>query len=178
VTPSVAQTMYLKGLLTNKSTECFSIIIDKVDLHQAFDLDQDLLQLAQNTDNFPKPNDVIFRIIFTTNQKGEHVDEQSRNNYNEIKKGIMGAGPKGKALVIQLNEDQRTVTPFEKINHYYIMCKNDNDKFMMLFTLKKLALVNGKVVIYCTDLLQAYRIKFFFARFQMKAFVLSPEMAK
>jgi len=85
---------------------------------------------------------------------------------------------KNKALIIQLNEDQRQVSKFEKINHYYIICKNNADKFLMLFALKKLAMVQGKLAIYVNDIIQAYRIKFFFNRFHMKAFVLSPDMAK
>ena len=85
---------------------------------------------------------------------------------------------KNKALIIQLNEDQRQISKFEKINHYYIMCNNDTDKFLMLFALKKLGLVEGKLAIYVNDLIQAYRLKFFFNRFHLKAFVLSPEMAK
>lgn len=58
------------------------------------------------------------------------------------------------------------------------MCKDDTDKFMITFALKKLNLIQGKVVIYVDDIIQAYRIKFFFNRFHMKAFVASPEMAK
>lgn len=58
------------------------------------------------------------------------------------------------------------------------MCKNDLDKYLLLFALKKLALVQGKVVVTCNTLIQAYRVKFFLNRFHMKAFVLSPELAK
>lgn len=58
------------------------------------------------------------------------------------------------------------------------MCKNDSDKFIVLFGLKKLAMVEGKLVIHTNDVIQAYRIKFFFNRFHMKAFVLSPDLAK
>jgi len=58
------------------------------------------------------------------------------------------------------------------------MCKNDADKFLMIFALKKLALVSGKLAIYANDVMQAYKLKFFFNRFHMKAFVLSPDMAK
>ena len=103
------------------------------------------------------------------------MDESQKENYNQIKKSFMG---KDKALVIQLNEDQRVVSKFEKINHYYVMCKNDQDKFLMTFILKKLSLIQGKLVIYCNDVMQAYKLKFFFNRFHMKAFVLAPEMAK
>mgnify|MGYP006952862467 FL=1 len=48
----------------------------------------------------------------------------------------------------------------------------------MLFALKKLALVQGKLAVYANDIMQAYKLKFFFNRFHMKAFVLSPDMAK
>lgn len=58
------------------------------------------------------------------------------------------------------------------------MCKNDTDKFIVLFALKKLAMVQGKLVIHANDVIQAYRIKFFLTRFHMKAFVLSPDLAK
>jgi hypothetical protein len=58
------------------------------------------------------------------------------------------------------------------------MCKNDNDKFLMMFILKKLSLIQGKLLVYCNDIMQAYKLKFFFNRFHMKAFVLAPEMAK
>lgn len=60
---------------------------------------------------------------------------------------------KNKALIIQLNEDQRQVSKFEKINHYYILCKNDADKFLMTFAMKKLGLINGKLAIYANDLI-------------------------
>ena len=49
---------------------------------------------------------------------------------------------------------------------------------MLLFALKKLGLVEGKLLIYAGSIVEAYRIKFFFNRFSMKAFVLSPDMAK
>lgn len=48
----------------------------------------------------------------------------------------------------------------------------------MLFALKKLAMVSGRVAIHVNDIIEAYRLKYFFNRFQMKAFVLSPELAK
>ena len=104
------------------------------------------------------------------------IDEQQLENYNTIKKSLMGI--KEKALVIQITEAPKTASTFENINQYFIMCKNDQDKFIMIFALKKLGMVQGKLVINVTDVIQAYRIKFFFNRFHMKAFVLSPDLAK
>ena len=100
-------------------------------------------------------------------------------NFNQIKNSFMGPKDKGgKALIIQLNEDQRTVTKLEQINHYYSICRNNLDKYLLLFALKKLGLIEGKLLIYAATVIEAYRLKFFFARFQMKSFVLSPDMAK
>lgn len=70
------------------------------------------------------------------------------------------------------------VSKFENVNQYFVMCKNDLDKFLVLFALKKLGLVQGKMVVFANDMIQAYRIKFFLNRFHIKAFVLSPDLAK
>jgi len=50
-----------------------------------------------------QPEKVIFNIIFTTNIKSD--EDEQKDNYNEIKKCFMGEKQKGKALMIQLNED-------------------------------------------------------------------------
>lgn len=171
--------MFQKGLLKNLT--CFSLVVDKINMHQAFDLEQDLLELSQEK-RFPSPKEVNYRIIITTNNKENEetkIDESAKENFNQIKEAFMGKKDEGgKALVIQLNEDQRIVSKFEKVNHYYVVCNNDRDKFLLLFAMKKLSLVQGKTVIYVNDVIQAYRIKFFLARFKLKTFVIAPEMAK
>ena len=181
-TPEVAKLLFSKGLLTKKNSECYSIVLDKVDMHLAFELDQDIVELTTNEKNFPAREDVVFKTIFTTNEKGDEMkslDPAMVEAYTKIKTRLMGPKDKGgKALVIELNEDQREITKFEKINHYIVMCKNDLDRFIILFAFKKLGIIPGKVVIMANDVIQAYRIKYFFNRFHMKAFVLSPELAK
>lgn len=173
--------MFSEGVVTTDETECYSVVLDKVNMHQAFDLDQDLIDLAK-LPSFPKSKKLIFKMIFTTNVKedqAKQMDEAMEDNYHQIKKSFMGPKDKGgKALIIQLNEDQRTVTQIEKINHYYTICRNNLDKFLILFAFKKLSLIEGKLLIYASTVIEAYRIKFFFNRFHMKAFVLSPDMAK
>lgn len=179
MTPTQAQALYGDGSMSN--SECFCLILDKVNLHQAFDLDQDLLDLAK-LKSFPKSKNLKFKMIFTTNVKEEilkDMDEQIADNFNQIKKAYMGAKDQGgKALIIQLNEDQRSVTKVEMINHYYSVCRNSVDKYLLLFALKKLGMIEGKLLIYASSIIEAYRIKFFFSRFQMKAFVLAPDMAQ
>jgi len=49
---------------------------------------------------------------------------------------------------------------------------------VLLFTLIKLAIIEGKTVIYCHDVSNAYRVKLFLNRFHLKAFVLAPDMPK
>jgi hypothetical protein len=70
VTPSLANTMFSKALLSTSKGSCFSLVIDKINMHQAFDLDQDLLELAQ-IEGFPGPSEVGFHTIFTTNNKSD-----------------------------------------------------------------------------------------------------------
>ncbi len=58
------------------------------------------------------------------------------------------------------------------------MCEANLDKFILLFAMIKLAVVQGKTVIMCNEIVQAYRIKLFLNRFSLKAFVLAPDMPK
>lgn len=83
-----------------------------------------------------------------------------------------------KALIIQINEDQRVKGKFEKLEQFYIQCQSHLEKFIILFTFLKLGILEGKTVIYTNDIVQAYRIKLFLNRFAMKSFVLSPELPK
>ena len=53
-------TKELLVLLNKKNFECFSVIVDKVNLHQAFELDTDLIALSKMK-NFPKQNDIYFK---------------------------------------------------------------------------------------------------------------------
>jgi hypothetical protein len=57
VTPTKANYIFKNNLINNNAFECFSIVLDKVNMHQAFDLDQDLLDLAKEKE-FPKPKNV------------------------------------------------------------------------------------------------------------------------
>jgi len=47
-----------------------------------------------------------------------------------------------------------------------------------MFSFVKLAIVQGKTVIMCNDVIEAYRIKLFLNKFSLKAFVLAPEMPR
>jgi len=72
VTPVQAQALFSEGVVSTDETECYSMVLDKVNMHQAFDLDQDLIDLAK-LPSFPKSKKLIFKMIFTTNVKEDQV---------------------------------------------------------------------------------------------------------
>lgn len=78
-----------------------------------------------------------------------------------------------------MNHDvNQNASLFERISHLYAMCDTQLDKFILLFSFVKMAIIQGKTVIMCNDVVQAYRIKLFFNRFSLKSFVLAPDMPK
>jgi len=69
-------------------------------MHQAFDLEQELVEVA-SLNKFPKPKEVLNRIILTTNTKEDAEDEHQKDNFNKLKESFLGPKDKGgKALVI------------------------------------------------------------------------------
>ena len=77
-----------------------------------------------------------------------------------------------------MKEEETEKTDFEQVAHLYSFCKTDLDKFILLFTLIKLAIIEGKTLIVVNDIIQAYRIKIFLKKFNLQAFVLAPDMPK
>lgn len=58
------------------------------------------------------------------------------------------------------------------------MTEQSLDKYILLFSFVKLAILQGKIVVLCNDIIEAYRIKLFLNKFSLKAFVLAPDMPK
>lgn len=143
MTPSLAIKIQEKGSFASLGS-CYSLVIDKVDLLQALDFGGDLLKLT-----VLKPT---YRCVFTTTDSRSETEKSSQEitEYKDIKKLFMG---QDKALVIKLNNDvHKTSSTFERINHLYAMCDSNLDKFMLLFSFVKLAIVQGKTVVLCNDI--------------------------
>jgi len=70
------------------------------------------------------------------------------------------------------------VSSFERTQHLYALVSSSLDKFLLLFNFLKLAVIEGKCVIFVNEMVQAYRIKYFLSKFSVRAFVLSPDMPK
>jgi len=98
MTPSLAIKLQEKGSFTSLGN-CFSLVLDKIDLLQALDFGADLIKLTAF-----KPS---FRCIFTSTDSRNEAEKPAEevSEYKEIKKQFMG---QDKALVIKLNnEDHR-----------------------------------------------------------------------
>ena len=110
----------------------------------------------------------------TSSQPYISVDDQTQ--FDEIKKSYLGSS---KALIIQIKEeDDSQKTQFEQIAHLYSFCKTTLDKYILVFSLLKLAIIEGKTLIVVDDITEAYRMKYFLQKFNITSFVLAPDMPK
>jgi hypothetical protein len=143
------QALLLFKTHTFKSMVNEAIVIDKVDMHIALELGSDLIELGKYlATGKVKP---LFKTIITTNVSSE----SEGSSYVDIKKAFFG---ENKALVIQINEDlnNKVVSKsklneltngaiVESIEHFYILCQTNLDKFLILFSFIKLGILTGKV---------------------------------
>mmetsp|Transcript_7415 Transcript_7415/g.8962 ORF Transcript_7415/g.8962 Transcript_7415/m.8962 type:complete len:267 (+) Transcript_7415:581-1381(+) len=123
---------------------------------------------------------VSCKVIFTTNVRDEKdLSMSEQDDFKEIKEAWMG--PDAKALTVRMNDDadeSRERTAFETVAHLFAFTKTTLDKYILIFNLLKLAILEGKTVILVSDVTQAYRLKYFLAKFSLRSFVLSTDMPK
>ena len=120
--------------------------MDKLDLLMAMDFKDELIQIGDNLRDQVSPNG---KVIFTTNVSGEKdltVDEQT--DFSAIKQAMMG---NQKALIVRMSDDDQDEanerSSFETIAHLFTFCKTMLDKYILVFNLLKLAILEGKTVI-------------------------------
>lgn len=164
-----AHVKLLKGSM--EVGKCYSVVLDKIDLLQAFGFKPELEEIAEQLNLAETSLDG--KIIITSSAQNQSLEDQS--DFKDIKNAYMGDKS---ALQIQLNEVGAEMTDFEQISHLYSFCKTSLDKFILLFSLVKLAMVDGKTLILVKDITQAYRIKFFLQKFSLTSFVIAQDMAK
>ena len=61
------------------------------------------------------------------------------------------------------------------IREYYLPCTS-RDKFLCLYTMVKLEIISGKILVFTSSIDSAYRLKLFFDRFAIRSGVLNSEM--
>jgi len=170
-TPTMALKLLEKDLL--KDLKCHSVVLDKVDLMQALDFSDDIQTVGQMLVGDLAPS---HSTIFTSTLLDDSTQSvEDKVEFLKVKQSLMG---EKKALIIQMKEEIREQSQFEVTQHLYALCETNLDKYILLFSFVKLAIVEGKTIIFVNDIIQAYRIKLFLSRFSLRAFVLSPEMPK
>ena len=106
-------------------------MLDKLDVHIALDLKQDLLELA------PKVAEKTFKkLIITTNQK-DSLDEESQ----EVRKAFSAKLENKAAMIVKINDEVRLRTPFERVDHMYVKCDEKLHKYLILYAFFKLGIV-------------------------------------
>jgi ATP-dependent RNA helicase DDX56/DBP9 len=71
---------------------------------------------------------------------------------------------------------QDTETDKDRLKQYMIHYENENDKFLILYVMLKLKLVQGKILIFANDIDRLYKIKLFLEQFSIKACVLNSDL--
>ena len=102
-----------------------------------------------------------------------------QEDFKDIKQAW--AGKDAKILTVRMNDDAdegRERTAFETVAHLFAFTKTILDKYILVFNLLKLAILEGKTVIMVADVTQAYRMKYFLAKFSLRSFVISTDMPK
>jgi len=140
---------------------------------QALDFSDDIQTVGQMLVGDLAPS---HSTIFTSTLLDDSTQSvEDKVEFLKVKQSLMG---EKKALIIQMKEEIREQSQFEVTQHLYALCETNLDKYILLFSFVKLAIVEGKTIIFVNDIIQAYRIKLFLSRFSLRAFVLSPEMPK
>eukprot|EP01101_Sappina_pedata_P002620 TRINITY_DN12847_c0_g1_i1.p1 TRINITY_DN12847_c0_g1~~TRINITY_DN12847_c0_g1_i1.p1 ORF type:complete len:693 (-),score=353.08 TRINITY_DN12847_c0_g1_i1:100-2145(-) len=85
----------------------------------------------------------------------------------EILKGLILNNP----VILKMEEKQAT----NKIIQYIIRAK-DKDKYLFIFCMLQLKLVNGKAIIFTNNISRSYQLKLFLERFSIKSAVLNSEL--
>lgn len=169
-TPAIIQGLLNQGFFDEKR-RVMNLVLDKVDLSLAMDYKDELTDIATLTKGLD-----IAKVVMTTTvvDESEQADED-REAFKELKQRLSGDK---KTFLIKVKEDERQVSQFERVHHLYALVSSVLDKYLVLFNMLKLAIVEGKCAVFTSDMVQAYRIKYFLAKFTVRAFVLSPDMAK
>eukprot|EP01083_Nonionella_stella_P043418 117122_1 len=63
-----------------------------------------------------------------------------------------------------------------KLTEYYFECKDFNDKFLVIYAMFKLNIINGKCIVFVHNIDLSYRLKLFLEKFLIPTAVLNPKL--
>lgn len=64
----------------------------------------------------------------------------------------------------------------EQLQQFQVVCATEEDKFLLLFALLKLALIRGKALLFVNTLERSYRLRLFLEQFSIPTCVLNGEL--
>ncbi|XP_068128461.1 probable ATP-dependent RNA helicase DDX56 [Hyperolius riggenbachi] len=151
-TPSRVLTHMTQGTLSVRDT-LQALVIDEADLIFSFGFEEDLKSLLCQ---LPK----IFQSFLMS---------ATFNSDVQALKELVLHNP----VTLKLEESQ--LPDSSQLTQYQIQCEEE-DKFLLLYTLLKLSLIRGKTIIFVNDVDRSYRLKLFLEQFSIPACVLNSEL--
>nr|XP_033805488.1 probable ATP-dependent RNA helicase DDX56 isoform X1 [Geotrypetes seraphini] len=151
-TPSRIQ-IHLKNHNLSLRNSLEILVIDEADLLFSFGFEDDLKNLLCQ---FPKIYQA-FLMSATFNEDVQALKELILHN----------------PVTLKLQESQ--LPDSSQLTQFQIKCEEE-DKFLLLYTLLKLSLVRGKTIIFVNSIDRCYRLKLFLEQFSIPACVLNSEL--
>lgn len=76
-------------------------------------------------------------------------------------------------VVIEVEDEQLKET--KKLQQFSVDC-SENDKFLLLYVMIKLKLINGKTIVFVNDISRCFRLKLFLERMSIRSAVLNSQL--
>merc|ERR1719230_100413 len=145
----------LHALLAQRSRKLASslqmLVADEADLMFSFGYEDDMKKVCKELPS-------VYQAVLMSATLNSDVEEL---------KGLMLHKP----AILKLEEPETA----GNLTHFYLPCKED-DKFLILYALLKINLVQGKTLLFANSLERAYRLKTFLERFSIPSAVLNGEL--
>jgi 3-dehydroquinate synthetase len=103
-------------------------VVDKVDLHLATDLDEELITVGKELQSFltNSESEQKSKIVLTTNES------EKEDGFEKVKSAFMN---ERKAVIIKLKEQTKSTSRYESIGHLVIGCNAEIQKYLIFYTL-------------------------------------------
>ncbi|XP_066449257.1 probable ATP-dependent RNA helicase DDX56 [Eleutherodactylus coqui] len=142
----------------NQKTLCLreslqALVIDEADLIFSFGFEDDLKTLLCKLPNIYQS----YLMSATFNEDVKALKELVLHN----------------PVTLKLEESQ--LPDSSQLTQYHIQCEEE-DKFLLLYTLLKLSLIRGKTLLFVNDVERSYRLKLFLEQFSIPSCVLNSEL--
>lgn len=166
------------NLLFILENECFdglkqtvtlsSLVVDKIDLHLATDLEEDLTAVGKAIQPFivKSEDQLLTKVVLTTNE------QEKDENFDQIRAAFLG---EENCVVIRLKEQVKSSSRYESVGHLVIQCDEELQKYLAFYTLTKFGILHGRTAVFVDNIQEAYKVKIFLEKFSIRSAVVNPE---